>query len=153
MDDPRTADGVEHLQRAARELLAAARSFLDVAEEMVEDPDRFTGAASQVADLLRGGLGAVMPDGDSSSRLQPWETAAWSADAEPDGPPEESADRATVDQLFGVGDARQELVLIGIGMDESKLRQRLDACLLTDAEMAQGPHAWTRYDDPFPAWS
>lgn len=101
MDDPRTADGVEHLQRAARELLAAARSFLDVAEEMVEDPDRFTGAASQVADLLRGGLGAVMPDGDSSSRLQPWETAAWSADAEPDGPPEESADRATVDQLFG----------------------------------------------------
>ena len=45
------------------------------------------------------------------------------------------------------------VVLIGIGMDESKLRQRLDACLLTAAEMAQGPHAWTRYDDPFPAWS
>ena len=46
-----------------------------------------------------------------------------------------------------------KLVLIGIGMDEAALRQRLDACLLTDAEMAQGPHAWTRYDDPFPAWS
>ncbi len=53
----------------------------------------------------------------------------------------------------GVGDARQELVLIGIGMDEAALRQRLDACLLTDAEVAQGPHAWTRYDDPFPAWA
>lgn len=79
MDDPRTADGVEHLQRAARELLAAARSFLDVAEDMVEDPDRFTHAATQVVDLLRGGLGSVIPGSDSSSRLQPWETAAWAA--------------------------------------------------------------------------
>jgi len=51
-----------------------------------------------------------------------------------------------------VGDARQELVLIGIDMDEPALRQRLDACLLTDAEMAEGPQAWTHYDDPFPAW-
>ncbi|MBN3846541.1 hypothetical protein G3N58_06815 [Paraburkholderia sp. Ac-20342] len=37
-------------------------------------------------------------------------------------------------------------------MDELGLRQHLDACLLTDAEMAEGPQAWTRYDDPFPAW-
>ncbi|PXW23947.1 zinc metallochaperone GTPase ZigA [Paraburkholderia caballeronis] len=51
-----------------------------------------------------------------------------------------------------VGDARQELVLIGIDMDEPALRERLDACLLTDAEMAEGPHGWTQYDDPFPAW-
>ncbi|MHA7684827.1 zinc metallochaperone GTPase ZigA [Cupriavidus sp. PET2-C1] len=50
------------------------------------------------------------------------------------------------------GDARQELVLIGIGMDESALRARLDHCLLSDAEMAQGPAAWATYDDPFPAW-
>ena len=35
MDDPRTADGVEHLQAAARELLLAARSFLSVVEEVV----------------------------------------------------------------------------------------------------------------------
>ncbi|MET3515368.1 G3E family GTPase [Pseudacidovorax sp. 1753] len=51
-----------------------------------------------------------------------------------------------------VGDARQELVLIGMDMDEAALRARLDACLLTDAEMARGPEAWLRYDDPFPAW-
>jgi len=51
-----------------------------------------------------------------------------------------------------VGDARQELVLIGVHMDEPVLRRRLDACLLTDAEMAEGPHAWAQYDDPFPAW-
>jgi len=53
----------------------------------------------------------------------------------------------------GVGDARQELVLIGMGMDEDALRRRFDACLLTDQEMAQGPKAWQDYDDPFPSWS
>lgn len=51
-----------------------------------------------------------------------------------------------------VGDARQELVLIGIDMNEAALRARLDACLLTDEEMAQGPEAWRRFNDPFPAW-
>ncbi|MGJ7530659.1 zinc metallochaperone GTPase ZigA [Variovorax sp. GB1P17] len=53
----------------------------------------------------------------------------------------------------GVGDARQELVLIGIGMDEPALRQRFDACLLSDAEMARGPQTWARYEDPFPTWN
>lgn len=52
----------------------------------------------------------------------------------------------------GVGDARQEMVLIGAGMDEAALRGRFDDCLLTDAEMAEGPKAWARYEDPFPAW-
>lgn len=51
-----------------------------------------------------------------------------------------------------VGDARQELVLIGIDMDEAALRRRLDACLLTDAEMAAGPQGWGDYQDPFPVW-
>lgn len=53
----------------------------------------------------------------------------------------------------GVGDARQELVLIGIGMDEQALRLRLDESLLTDAEMIEGPHAWPHYEDPFPKWN
>jgi G3E family GTPase len=51
-----------------------------------------------------------------------------------------------------VGVARQELVLIGVDMDETALRRNLDACLLTDAEMSAGPQAWGEYDDPFPAW-
>lgn len=51
-----------------------------------------------------------------------------------------------------VGDARQELVLIGIEMDEKALRSRLDSCLLTDMEMSVGPEAWTAFKDPFPAW-
>lgn len=51
-----------------------------------------------------------------------------------------------------VGDARQELVLIGIGMNEADLRERFDACLLSDVEMAAGPQAWSSFKDPFPAW-
>lgn len=51
------------------------------------------------------------------------------------------------------GDRRQEIVFIGIGMDEAALRRRLDACLLTDAEMRGGPKTWARLPDPFPAWS
>ena len=43
-DEPRDAvdehfrEGVEHLQAAALELIQAARSFLDVAEDVVKDP-------------------------------------------------------------------------------------------------------------------
>jgi hypothetical protein len=37
--------------------------------------------------------------------------------------------------------------------DETALRTRLNACLLTDAEMAQGPQAWHRFTDPFPVWN
>ncbi|WP_250517915.1 zinc metallochaperone GTPase ZigA [Caballeronia sp. INDeC2] len=51
-----------------------------------------------------------------------------------------------------VGDARQEIVLIGIDMDEADLRLRLNACLLTDAEMAEGPTGWLGFADPFPVW-
>lgn len=50
------------------------------------------------------------------------------------------------------GDRRQEIVLIGAGMDEAALRRGFDACLLTDAEMAMGRKAWQRFNDPFPLW-
>jgi G3E family GTPase len=52
----------------------------------------------------------------------------------------------------GYGDRRQELVLIGIGMDEATIRSALDHCLLSDAEFAGGPVAWRHLPDPFPAW-
>jgi len=51
-----------------------------------------------------------------------------------------------------VGDARQELVIIGMDMDEAALRAGLDACLLSDAEMAQGPKVWTTWHNPFAGW-
>lgn len=52
-----------------------------------------------------------------------------------------------------VGDARQELVLIGMDMDEAALRASFDGCLLTDEEMAQGPKGWMKLTNPLPGWN
>lgn len=48
------------------------------------------------------------------------------------------------------GDRRQELVFIGIGMDEEAIRDALDACLLARDDFA--PEHWQSLPDPFPAW-
>jgi G3E family GTPase len=50
------------------------------------------------------------------------------------------------------GDRRQEIAIIGIDMDEAGLRGRLDACLLTDAEMNLDMRGWRSFPDPFPRW-
>ena len=50
------------------------------------------------------------------------------------------------------GDRRQEIVFIGVGMEEAKLRAQLDATLLTDEEWRAGPRAHARLPDPFPKW-
>ena len=58
---------------------------------------------------------------------------------------------ANWDPVFG--DRRQELVFIGVGMDEAAIRARLDGCLLSEEE-AGGftPEAWAGLPDPFPRW-
>ncbi|MEO1498350.1 MAG: GTP-binding protein [Planctomycetota bacterium] len=48
------------------------------------------------------------------------------------------------------GDRRQEIVFIGIDMDREAVTSLLNECLLTDEEMAAGPAAWAKYDDPLP---
>ncbi|MFM0629428.1 GTP-binding protein [Paraburkholderia xenovorans] len=53
---------------------------------------------------------------------------------------------------LSVGDRRQELVMIGVGIDATAWKAKFDACLLTDEEYAQGPQAWEQFADPFPAW-
>jgi hypothetical protein len=60
------AKGVEHLQVAAREMIAAARAFLDVVEELVNDPDKVgevvdavSTVASTVTDAARRTAGST----------------------------------------------------------------------------------------------
>jgi G3E family GTPase len=50
------------------------------------------------------------------------------------------------------GDRRQELVLIGIGLDPEQVVERLDATLVDDDELSLGPLAWATLPDPLPEW-
>jgi len=51
-----------------------------------------------------------------------------------------------------IGDRRQELAMIGVGIDAALWSAKFDACLLTDDEYAVGPQGWQQFADPFPAW-
>lgn len=61
--DDKTADpareGLEHLQAAAHEMIAAARSMLDAVEEILEDPRAATSMASAFGTMSRLIDGAV----------------------------------------------------------------------------------------------
>jgi G3E family GTPase len=50
------------------------------------------------------------------------------------------------------GDRRQEIVLIGQGLDRRALEAMLDKALLTDGEYREGVEAWKNFPDPFPKW-
>jgi G3E family GTPase len=51
------------------------------------------------------------------------------------------------------GDRRQEIVMIGQGLDQASLEEMLDEALLTDDEFRSGPSSWVSMSDPFPKWS
>ena len=63
--------------------------------------------------------------------------------------------RESIDKVWSpdVGDCRQELVFIGIDMDDLEIYDSLQECLLTDEELALGPTAWASFSDPFPKWN
>ncbi|UZE17965.1 zinc metallochaperone GTPase ZigA [Pseudomonas sp. B21-054] len=65
---------------------------------------------------------------------------------------EESTAAILNNWLATTGDCRQELVFIGQNIDFTRLSAELDACLLTDAEMALGAESWRLLPDPFGPW-
>ena len=68
--------------------------------------------------------------------------------------PDDPAHRATIEANWQppFGDRGQEIVFIGVGLDDAPLRAKLNACLLTAPEMRLGAKAWAKLPDPFPRW-
>lgn len=73
MNDERAAEGLDHLQAAALEMIKAARAFLDVAEDLVADRDK-------VAEVVSA-LGAVADVTTRAVRDRGVHGAATTADA------------------------------------------------------------------------
>lgn len=78
----------------------------------------------------------------------------WWAAVERENWPDDEVWRAGIERKWDElwGDRRQEIVIIGMQMDEPALRSKLDACLITDEEVAEGIEAWLHYPDPFSPW-
>jgi len=65
--------------------------------------------------------------------------------------PEEEA-HVKSDWLEPWGDRKHRIAIIGIGVNERRVRTSLEAALLTDAEVAENPSWWSAFEDPLPAW-
>ena len=50
------------------------------------------------------------------------------------------------------GDRQQEIVIIGMNMNEAEIIGQFEDCLLNDKEIDQGMVAWRQFSDPFPQW-
>lgn len=100
----------------------------------------------------RGEVAGVWQQAGNNCQLDPgglW-YAVLPASEWPDDPDDKALLMASWQE--GVGDRRQELVVIGIGIDKQAITEGLHACLLTDAEMRAGDAVWATYRDEFPAW-
>lgn len=80
MNDERAAEGLDHLQAAAQEMIQAARAFLDIAEDLVADRDKVAevvSALGSVADVATRAAKARGVHGDdrSSGRGEPRDAA------------------------------------------------------------------------------
>lgn len=85
-----------------------------------------------------------------SCRTSP--AGSWWATTAPEAWPEAARDEIRGNWQEPYGDRRQELVVIGRDVDRARLTARLDACLLTDAELQLGPDGWRDFADPFGPW-
>ena len=104
---------------------------------LASDPE-FAGSWSQAGAMARHGVAgywwAAVPD-------EHW--------------PEDPQSREAIQKNWNdqTGDARQEIVLIGMEMDQEDLIQRFDACLLDDNEMLLGIETWQNFENPFHGWA
>ncbi|MFK4206082.1 zinc metallochaperone GTPase ZigA [Acinetobacter junii] len=82
-------------------------------------------------------------------------TGYWWAAVPDEHWPEDQNSRDAIERNWDdlTGDARQEIVLIGMDMDQDALTAQFDACLLTDDEMALGANEWEQFDNPFTGWT
>ena len=76
----------------------------------------------------------------------------WAAAPEDEWPDEEEL----VDEIRSSfsephGDRHQELVFIGQGIDQHRIENILDQCLLSDCEFNQNLSEWSAFEDPLPA--
>jgi G3E family GTPase len=78
----------------------------------------------------------------------------WYAALPKDQWPEDEASLNALANLWlePYGDRMQELVFIGVEMEREEIEASLNACLLTDEEMALGPAGWAQWSDPFGEW-
>ena len=74
--EDKVAEGIEHLQAAAREMIRATRSLLDAAEELVDDPKSvqdLVGSIAHAAQMAAGrlrGTGTGKPGDDDGGHVQ-----------------------------------------------------------------------------------
>ena len=75
----------------------------------------------------------------------------WWAAVPPERRPQDPALKAHLESIWHplYGDRRQEIVIIGVDLDEDALRAAFDDCLLTEAELAH-PSQWAALPHPFP---
>ena len=71
MTDDRARQGVEHLQAAAIEMIAALRAFLDVAEEVVRDPSAVTAFAASLVETARSAAPSPPAAGTDETPAEP----------------------------------------------------------------------------------
>ncbi len=75
----------------------------------------------------------------------------WAAAPEDEWPEDEESIAEIQSKFVGEhGDRHQELVFIGNAMDQDRITEILDQCLLTDLEYVQGPEYWGNFEDTFP---
>ena len=65
---------------------------------------------------------------------------------------QESLDSINKNWQEPFGDMRQELVFISQNLDETKIKNLLDECLLSDDDLLLGKKHWAKFEDPFPNW-